>query len=62
MPAAPAPITTMSASRGNDAPRAGPPSAGVIARAADAHRKSRRVIVMSWFPELLKKVEGQENV
>jgi hypothetical protein len=52
----------MSAWRGSGALGAGPPSAGVIARAADVHRKSRRVIVMSWFPELLKTGEGQENV
>ena len=52
MPAAPAPITTMSASRGNGAPKARAPRAGATAKAADAERKSRRVIVMSWFPEL----------
>ena len=52
MPAAPAPITTMSASRGNGAPHARAPSAGAAASAADAERKSRRVIVMSWFPKL----------
>ena len=52
MPAAPAPITTMSASRGSGAARAPAPNAGVTAKAADAERKSRRVIVMSWFPEL----------
>ena len=28
------------------------PSTGVAAKAADADRKSRRVIVMSWFPKL----------
>ena len=25
-------------------------AAGIAARAADPHRKSRRIIVMSWFP------------
>jgi hypothetical protein len=44
----------MSASRGNDTADAPVPSAGVIARAADPDSKSRRVIVMSWFPELLR--------
>ena len=52
MPAAPAPITTISASRGNGAARARPPRTGAAAKPADAERKSRRVIVMSWFPEL----------
>ena len=51
MPAAPAPITTMSASRGSGAPHARPPSRDALAMAADAERKPRRVIVMSWFPE-----------
>ena len=51
MPAAPAPITTMSASRGNGAAPARPPEkTGVAAKPADADRKVRRVIVMSWFP------------
>ena len=50
MPAAPAPITTISASRGNGAPQERPESAGVVASAADADRKWRRVIVMAWFP------------
>ena len=50
MPAAPAPITTMSASRGSGAAPARPPKTGVTARPADADRKSRRVIVMAWFP------------
>ena len=51
MPAAPAPITTISASRGKGAAPARPPdNAGVAASAADADRKWRRVIVMSWFP------------
>jgi len=51
MPAAPAPITTMSASRGNGAaPTRAPQKTGVTARPADADRKVRRVIVMSWFP------------
>jgi hypothetical protein len=40
----------MSASRVNGALRARAPSAGVIARPAAADRKSRRVIVMAWFP------------
>ena len=35
MPAAPAPITTMSASRGNGAAHACPPRTGAIAEAAD---------------------------
>ena len=52
MPAAPAPITTMSASRGNGAAHARARIGGVAANAADAERKPRRVIVMSWFPEL----------
>jgi hypothetical protein len=52
IPAAPAPITTMSASRGNGAAQARAQSAGAAANAADAERKPRRVIVMSWFPEL----------
>jgi hypothetical protein len=51
MPAAPAPITTMSASRGKGAVPARPPKkTGTAARPADADRKVRRVIVMSWFP------------
>jgi hypothetical protein len=52
MPAAPAPITTISAWRGNGAPDARQPRAGATAIAADADRRSRRVIAMSWFPEL----------
>ena len=51
IPAAPAPITTMSASRGIGAAHARPPMTGTLAKAADAERKPRRVIVMSWFPE-----------
>ena len=46
----PAPITTISASRGRGALQPGLPSTGAAARAADADRKLRRVIVMSWFP------------
>jgi hypothetical protein len=49
MPAAPAPITTMSASRGNGAPQARLPRPGNTAAAADAARRSRRVMVMSGF-------------
>jgi hypothetical protein len=48
IPAAPAPITTMSASRGKGAAVAR--RTGAAAMAADADRKLRRVIVMSWFP------------
>ena len=62
MPAAPAPITTMSASRGSGAPHALPQSDGVAANAADAERKPRRVIVMSWFPKALKKRERVANL
>jgi hypothetical protein len=47
----------MSASRGIGAARTLAPNAGVSATAADADRKPRRVIVMSWFPEL----EGAGN-
>jgi len=53
-----APITTISASRGRGAAPARPPeNTGVTASAADADRKRRRVIVMSWFPG----PEGSEN-
>jgi len=52
----------MSASRGNAAARAAAPSAGAIAKAADADRKSRRVIVMAWFPELLEIGEQLVNL
>jgi hypothetical protein len=52
----------MSASRSNGAAHAPAPSAGAAARAADADRKSRRVIVMSWFPELLKEGERLANL
>src|ERR1019366_2046411 len=62
MPAAPAPITTISASRGNGAPHASAPKAGAAASAADADRKSRRVIVMSWFPELCRTEEPLVNL
>jgi hypothetical protein len=51
MPAAPAPITTMSASRGNGAPQAQGARPAKTANAADADKKSRRVVVISWFPE-----------
>jgi hypothetical protein len=58
MPAAPAPMTTISASRGSGAaPARAPQKTGVTARPADADRKVRRVIVMSWFPG----PEGSEN-
>jgi len=52
MPAAPAPITTMSASRGSGAAHALFPGPGTIAEAAAADSKSRRVIFMAWFPKL----------
>jgi hypothetical protein len=42
----------MSASRGNGAADALPLKTGVIADAAEALKKSRRVIVMAWFPKL----------
>jgi hypothetical protein len=42
----------MSASRDNGAVHALPPSTGAIADAAEALKKSRRVIVMAWFPKL----------
>ena len=61
MPAAPAPITTMSASRGNGAAATRPVNAGLTARAADADRKLRRVIVMSWFPGTCRKSMEKEN-
>jgi hypothetical protein len=41
----------MSASRGNGALHAAPLAAEPAANAADAERKPRRVIVMSWFPK-----------
>jgi hypothetical protein len=62
IPAAPAPITTISASRGNGAaiaPR--PVKTGVTASAADADRKSRRVIVMSWFPGTCRKLQEKRT-
>jgi len=63
MPAAPAPITTMSASRGNGAAPARPPEKpGVTANAADADRKWRRVIVMSWFPGPERSENSQRTV
>jgi len=53
MPAAPAPITTISAVRGGGAAaRAAPPKEAAVS-AADPERKPRRVIVMAWFPEKL---------
>jgi hypothetical protein len=42
----------MSASRGNGAAHAVARKPGMIAVAAEAIRKSRRVIVMAWFPKL----------
>jgi hypothetical protein len=61
MPAAPAPITTISASRGSGAPHAAVRSAGATASAADADRKLRRVIVMTWFPKTLKSRRNTEE-
>jgi hypothetical protein len=51
----------MSASRGTGAPHASVRSAGVTASAADADRKLRRVIVMSWFPKTLKSRRNTEE-
>jgi len=60
IPAAPAPITTMSASRGMVAAVAR--RTGIAAKAADADRKLRRVIVMSWFPETCGEREQLANL
>ena len=62
MPAAPAPITTMSASRGSGARPRAPAEDRRDRKAADADRKSRRVIVMSWFPELEEMREQLANL
>jgi hypothetical protein len=42
----------MSASRGIGAARALPAKTGANVKAAEAAKKSRRVIVMAWFPKL----------
>src|SRR6266702_5816040 len=60
IPSAPAPITTMSASRGKVAAVAR--RTGIAAKAADADRKLRRVIVMSWFPETCGEREQLANL
>src|SRR5689334_5310633 len=52
----------MSASRGNGAPHARLAKVGAVAIAADADRRSRRVIAMSWFPEFLKLREHLANL
>jgi len=57
IPAAPAPTTTTSASRGTGTARTPAANIGVSARLADAVRKARREIVMSWFPEICKSRE-----
>jgi hypothetical protein len=41
----------MSASRGSDAANVLAPNSGTSVNAADADRKSRREIVMTWFPK-----------
>src|SRR6478735_8133158 len=48
IPAAPAPITTMSASRGT----AAKPERGATMAAAVPDRNARRLIVILWFPKL----------
>jgi hypothetical protein len=50
MPATPAPITTISTSRGNGAALPGL-KVDDDANTAEAERKPRRVIVMAWFPK-----------
>jgi hypothetical protein len=52
----------MSASRGSGAVHALPLSTGVIADAAEALKKSRRVIVMAWFPKLCRTRERFANL
>jgi hypothetical protein len=52
----------MSASRGNGAAQALPPSDGAITDAAEAAKKSRRVIVMAWFPKLCRRWERFANL
>jgi hypothetical protein len=52
----------MSASRGIGAAHAFPPKSGVIADAAEAAKKSRRVIVMAWFPKLCRTWERFANL
>ncbi|MGY4628428.1 hypothetical protein ACVWY3_006184 [Bradyrhizobium sp. USDA 4486] len=64
IPAAPAPMTTMSASRGSGAAvaRESGIKTGIAAKAADAERKPRRVIVMSWFPGTCGEREQPANL
>jgi hypothetical protein len=53
----------MSASRGKGAaPARIPQNTGVAARPADADRKVRRVIVMSWFPQPERSENSQRTV
>jgi hypothetical protein len=52
----------MSASRGNGAAHALPPRDGAIADAAEAATKTRRVIVMAWFPKLCRTRERFANL
>jgi hypothetical protein len=52
----------MSASRGNGAAHARPPKSGADVKAAEAAKKSRRVIVMAWFPKLCRTWERFANL
>jgi hypothetical protein len=52
----------MSASRGNGAAHARPAKTGANVKAAEADKKSRRVIVMAWFPKLCRTQERFANL